>query len=112
MKRQKYLDMNYIRQEIQKIIDNHLKGKPERFSVEDWEAGSLRLLIDLLTWLTTREEIKERQKKNEKELEKTYEEVLNIQDNVNALVNVNKDMWLDLSQFKADISLWQDLDRL
>ena len=44
IKDQYNLDESFMHNEIQKIIDNHLKGKPEWFTVKDWGMKSLKTL--------------------------------------------------------------------
>ena len=42
-------ELQYMRTEVQKIIDNHLKDTGESFSVMNYNRKELLLLIDLLT---------------------------------------------------------------
>ena len=41
--------LNNMRTEVQKIIDDHLKGDDKWFSVMDWNYEKLNTLINLLT---------------------------------------------------------------
>ena len=106
------LDANFMHSEIQKIIDNHLKGKPEWFSVKDWGMESLKILIDLLTWTITRDDIDKRYEQDKRELYKIYEEIKNEYNHMLAIDNIKKEAWHELSKLEPEISLNKDLEQL
>ena len=102
--------LKHMRIEVQKIIDNHLKDG-ERFSVMDYGKKELTILIELLTWQTTREDLEKRHKQNIKDLNMIYEEIICEYDLIKALKNLTNETKIESSSLSADISLNRDLDK-
>lgn len=102
--------LEHMRIEVQKIIDNHLKDG-ERFSVIDYGKKELTILIELLTWQTTREDLEKRHKQNIKDLNMIYEEIICEYDLIKALKNLINETKIESSSLSADISLNRDLDK-
>ena len=102
--------LHQMRTEVQKIIDNHLKDG-ERFSVMDYGKKELTILIELLTWQTTREDLEKRHKQNIKDLNMIYEEIICEYDLIKALKNLTNETKIESSSLSADISLNRDLDK-
>lgn len=111
-KQQGRLDIDYMRKEIQKIIDNHLKGKSSRFSVENREFEKLKLLADFLWWKITRKDIEKKYKQDKKNLSNTYDEILNEYNIMLSLYNLNNNTQNDLSKLKEDLLLGDRLNTI
>lgn len=106
IKNQNTLDLDNIRSEIQKIIDNHWGW----LSVMDYGPDDLILIIDVLRWNKIVYE-KEYNKKID-ELKKIYDDIVNEHNRIIKLDNLNRDIWTDLSQIKADILLWEKIEKI
>ena len=102
-------DLNYMRTEMQKIIDNHLKGDDKRFSVMEYNYDQLNLLIDLLKWRKTRKDIEANLKNNENRIKMTYDQIVNEYNLINSLKNISRETRSDLTSLNADITLESDL---
>lgn len=107
---QENFNLNYMRKEIQNIIDNHLKDTPGWFSVENRWAKSLRDLVDLLTKKTTIEELEKKHKEKWEELKRIYNEIINEYNHLTTINKLSKDTNDQLSQLNTEISLNKDLE--
>ncbi len=68
--------LNYKRNEVQRIIDNHLKKDDNRwFSVMNRTNEQLDVLIWILTWDVTWEDLDKAVKKSEDDMKKVYLEL-------------------------------------
>lgn len=89
--------LNEVKTEVQKILDNHLEDD-QRFSIQDFDEESTFLLIDLLVEKDDSEREKNRNKiekiinYNRMNLEITYEKILEIKDKLNIQKNEINDL--------------------
>ena len=105
------VSLDYMRNEVQKIIDNHLKDD-EKFSVMNYSHKELNLLIDILTWHITREDLEKQHKKSERELKMVYDQIVCEHDFISALKNLAREIKSELKSLNADLSLEADLNEL
>lgn len=104
-------ELKEVKQEVQKILDNHLK-EDQRFSIEDLDEDSVFLLIDLLLekddskrkniWT----EIENKMKTTQMNFEIDYEKIMKIKENLSSL----KTNFSDLGDLKNDINSESELD--
>ena len=103
--------LNEVKTEVQKILDNHLEEN-QRFSIQNLDEESTFLLIDLLTEKDDSEREKNRNKieknilYNRMNLEITYEKILEIKDKL----NIQKNEINDLKKLEELINTEKDLD--
>lgn len=104
-----------VKNEVQKIINNHLE-EDQRFSIQDFDEESTYLLIDLLLENNDQEKelirtkIQNKIKSNKMDVELTYEQIMEINDKLNQLKNNYNDL-IDLKNtFDADLELNKQLD--
>ena len=104
-----------VKNEVQKIINNHLE-EDQRFSIQDFDEESTYLLIDLLLKNNDQEKelirtkIQNKIKSNKMDIELTYEQIMEINDKLNQLKNNYNDL-IDLKNtFNADLELNKQLD--
>lgn len=105
-------ELKEVKQEVQKILDNHLK-EDQRFSIEDLDEDSVFLLIDLLLekddskrkniW----KEIENKMKTTQMNFEIDYEKIMEIKENLSSL----KTNFSDLGDLKNDINSDSELDK-
>lgn len=103
--------LNEVKTEVQKILDNHLEDD-QRFSIQDFDEESTFLLIDLLVEKDDSEREKNRNKiekiinYNRMNLEITYEKILEIKDKL----NIQKNEINDLKNLEELINTEKDLN--
>lgn len=102
-------DLQYMRTEVQKIIDNHLKDTGESFSVMNYNRKELLLLIDLLTGELSWEDLEKKYKDDKNEFMKTYEEILCSYNYISQIINQIKDTKSELWNLKSDLELQKEL---
>jgi hypothetical protein len=100
-----------IKDEVQKILDRHLKPE-ERFSVQDCDENTIYLLIDLL--------LEKDDKKRKKIREKIEKEIINIHSNIDQTYNsileiqdkiaFQKDEVKNINNLKNTINAENELD--
>ena len=104
-------ELDAVKAEVQKILDNHL-DENQRFSIQDLDEEWTFLLIDLLLEKDDKEREKIRNKiekeilVNKMNLESTNEKVMEIKDKLSNLKN-NYD---DLNNLKDIVNVESDLD--
>ncbi len=103
--------LNEVKTEVQKILDNHLEDD-QRFSIQGFDEESTFLLIDLLVEKDDSEREKNRNKiekiinYNRMNLEITYEKILEIKDKL----NIQKNEINDLKNLEELINTEKDLN--
>lgn len=104
-------ELNYLRNEVQKIINNHLK-EWDNFSVANYNYQEIMLLIDLLSWELSIEQLEKMHKNNQLELKKNYELIICESDYFNSIKNRYNEWRATLSWLKEDITLDSKLNEL
>jgi DNA anti-recombination protein RmuC len=105
-------ELEYMRMEVQKIIDNHLKDTGESFSVMNYNRKELLLLIDLLTGDLSLEELENKHGKDKAEFMKTYEEINNSYNYISQIINQIKETKSDLNGLKSELELDKQLNNI
>jgi len=105
------ITLDYMRNEVQKIIDSHFNDD-NKFSVMNYSHKELNLLIDILTWHITREDLEKQHKKSERELKMVYDQIVCEHDFISALKNLAREIKSELKSLNADLSLEADLNEL
>ncbi len=103
--------LNHMRTEVQKIIDNHLKWE-KNFSVMDYGYEELNLLINLLTWRKTREDLENELEQNEKRMQMTYEQIVCEYDFIKSLEDLEKETKRELASLSEDLLLESQLENI
>lgn len=103
--------LNHMRTEVQKIIDNHLKWE-KNFSVMDYGYQELNLLINLLTWRKTREDLEDELEQNERRMQIIYEEIVCEYDFMKSLENLIKETKMELASLDKDLLLESQLSNV
>ncbi len=104
-------ELNYLRNEVQKIINNHLK-EGDNFSVANYNFQEIMLLIGLLTGDLTIEQLEKMHRNSQLELKKDYELIICESDYFNSIKNRYNEWRATLSWLKEDITLNSKLNEL
>ena len=103
------IELDYMRKEVQKIIDNHLKDSGESFSVMNYNKKELLLVIDLLTNKLSWEDLEKKYKNDKNEFMRTYEEIRCYYDYISQIINKIKNTKIELAELKSDLELESNL---
>lgn len=110
-------ELDAVKAEVQKILDNHL-DENQRFSIQDLDEESTFLLIDLLlekdenkrekVWSQIEKEINT----NKMKIESTYEKIIEIKDKLDSLKNKYNDLNNLKNIINADTELKNQLNNM
>ena len=110
-------ELDAVKAEVQKILDNHL-DENQRFSIQDLDEESTFLLIDLLlekdenkrekVWSQIEKEINT----NKMKIESTYEKIIEIKDKLDSLKNKYNDLNNLKNIIDADTELKNQLNNM
>lgn len=103
-------NLNYMRNEVQKIIDNHLKDDNRQFSVMDWNQNQITILIKLITWKIKREDLEKEYKSDRQKLNMTYDQIMCEHDYLTSIKNIYNDTKSDLNSLDSDLELEKQLN--
>ena len=101
-----------IKNEVQKILDNHLKGK-NRILINNFDEESIYDLIELLLakndkkWKQVRTKIEKKINTEKMHIDKNYQKLINIIDKLNIIRNEN----YNIKFLKNEINLDEDLKK-